>query len=169
MEERYAAHEALLAQDRALLEARWQLVHDHETAQRLAQSEAWGRSLEAVVFSAQEELRRVRDAAGETEARDAAYEALVAENRALLEARWRLIHRLEMPDGPRLLRMVLPALRAVRRLVRRGRGHATLPPDLGSHPPILPAPAPSTAYERLGRSVESALITLALRGGQQRS
>jgi hypothetical protein len=45
------------------------------------------------------------------EERYAVHEAVLDENRALLEARWRLMHRLEMPDGPRLLRMVLPALR----------------------------------------------------------
>lgn len=144
-------------------------VYDHETMQRLAQSEAWGRSLEEVVLNVQEELRRMKEATAAMAERYAAHEALLAENRALLEARWRLMHRLEMPDGPRLLRMVLPALRAVRRLVRRGRGPDDLPPNLGSHPTALPAAVPHTANERLGRSIENALLTLALRGGQHRS
>ena len=144
-------------------------VYDHETAQRLAQSEAWGRSLEEVVFSVQEELRRMREAAAAMEERYAVHEAVLDENRALLEARWRLMHRLEMPDGPRLLRMVLPALRAVRRLMRRGRGPDDLPLNLASHQRALPTAVPYTVDERLGRSIESALLTLALRGGQHRS
>jgi hypothetical protein len=139
-------------------------VYDHETAQRLAQSEAWGRSLEEVVFSVQEELRRRREHAVHE-----AVGAVLDENRALLEARWRLIHRLEMADGPRLLRMVLPALRAVRRLMRRGRGPDDLPLNLASHQRALPTAVPYTVDERLGRSIESALLTLALRGGQHRS
>jgi hypothetical protein len=148
------------------------------TAQRLAQAEAWGRSLEQVVSNVQEDLRRMREAAAAMEERypsheavlaeDRAYEAALAENRALLEARWRLIHRLEMPDGPRLLRMVLPALRMVRRLLRRGHRDAALPPNLVGPQPRLPAPAANPADERLGRSIENALITLALRGGQHR-
>ena len=137
-------------------------VYDHETTQRLTQSEAWGRSLEEVVFNVQEELRRMREAY-------AAHEALLAENRALLEARWRLMHRLEMSDGPRLLRMVLPALRAVRRLMRPGRGQDALPFNLSRYQSALPTAVPDTVDERLGRSIESALLTLALRGGQHRS
>lgn len=38
------------------------------------------------------------------------------------KARWRLVHRLEMPEGPRLLRLVLPGLRLLRRLM-----HGRLP------------------------------------------
>jgi FkbM family methyltransferase len=150
-------------------------VYDHETAQRLAAAEAWGRSLEEVVLNVQGELSRMRDTAAAMEERYALmderyalHEAALAENRALLEARWRLIHRLEMPDGPRLVRMVLPALRMVRRLLRRGHRDAALPPNLVSPQPRLPAPAANPADERLGRSIENALITLALRGGQHR-
>lgn len=144
-------------------------VYDHEMAQRLAQSEAWGRSIEEVVFSVQEELRRMKETAAVMEERYAAHEALRAENRAMLEARWRLIHQLEMPDGPRLLRMVLPALRLARRLMRRGSGPDAMPSDLGSYSSLLPMTAPNTADERLSRSVESALLTLALRGGRRQS
>jgi FkbM family methyltransferase len=133
-------------------------IYDPETAQRLAQSEAWGRSLEAVVLNLQGELRRLTEMAAVKEERYAAH-----------EARWQLIHRLEMPDGPRLLRMVLPALRAVRRLTRRVRGQDNLPPNLGSHLTVLPEAMPRTADQRLARSIETALLTLALRGGQHRS
>lgn len=136
-------------------------VHDQETAQKLAQSEAWGRSLEQVVLTVREELHRVRAAIP-------AHEALLAENRALLEARWRLIHRLEMADAPRLLRMVLPALRVVRRLMRLGRSPEVMPAHLGAPPAALPAGSVNSADERLGRSIEGALVTLALRGGQHR-
>jgi FkbM family methyltransferase len=136
-------------------------VHDQETAQKLAQSEAWGRSLEQVVLTVQEELRRVRAAIP-------AHEALLAQNRALLEARWRLIHRLEMADAPRLLRMVLPALRVVRRLMRRGSSPEDRPSHLGTPPASLPPGSANSADERLGRSIEGALVTLALRGGQDR-
>ena len=144
-------------------------IYDHETAQRLAQLEAWGRSLEEVVLNVQEELHQIREVAAGMKQRDAAHEALLAENRALREAHWRLTHRLEMPDGPRLLRMVLPALRGVRRLMRRGRGPDDVPPNLGGYPTALPSAGPHSADERLGRSIESALLTLALRGGQHRS
>lgn len=51
-----------------------------------------------------------------------ALEALLSEAQAVAaaerQARWRLVHRLEMPDAPRLLRCVLPALRLMRRLTR---------------------------------------------------
>lgn len=133
-------------------------VYDHETAQRLAQAQAWGRSLEEVVLNVQEELRRTREAV-------AAHDALLAENRALLEARWRLMHRLEMPDGPRLLRVVLPALRAIRRLMRRGRTSDDLPPNLSGHPST--STVPHTTNRCLDRSIASALLTLALRGSQR--
>lgn len=150
-------------------------VHDHEMAQRLAQSEAWGRSLEQVILTVRQELHRIREA-------EAAHEALLTENRALLtengalladnhallEARWRLIHRLEMPDAPRLLRMVLPALRMVRRLMRPGRRPADMPPHPVAAPATLPAASTDSADQRLCRSIEGALLTLALRGGQHR-
>jgi FkbM family methyltransferase len=168
-EEIWAEREKLLAQDDAVPDARGQLIDHHQMAQELARAEARARSLEAVVLSVQEELRRVQEAPALAQDRDAAYAAVIAEHRALLEARWRLIHRLEMPDGPCLLRIVLPALRVVRRIMRRGRGPDTLPADVLGPAPLLATPAHNVPDGRLARSIENALITLAMRSGQGRS
>ena len=153
------------------------------TAERLAQSEARRLSLEEVVLRAQDELRHEREAAATMAERYVpleeryaslarAYEDLLAQRRTLLEAHWRLVHRLEMPDGPRLLRLVLPGLRIIRRLMRRGRGLDDLPPNLGQStalPVALPTAVPRASGEPLARSVETALLTLALRDGLPRS
>ncbi len=153
------------------------------TAERLAQSEARRLSLEEVVLRAQDELRQEREAAATMAERYVpleeryaslarAYEDLLAQRRTLLEAHWRLVHRLEMPDGPRLLRLVLPGLRIIRRLMRRGRGLDDLPPNLGQStalPVALPTAVPRASGEPLARSVETALLTLALRNGPPRS
>lgn len=144
-------------------------VYDHEATQRLARSEAWGRSLEADLLKAYDDLDRAWADADAMQARYASLEQahaiLQTEMRALLKERWRLTHRLEMPSGPRLLRMVLPPLRVIRRLVRRGRGPDSMPSDLASFD--MPAPPPTDAGDhRLERSIEAALLTLALRRGQ---
>lgn len=137
-------------------------VYDHEMAPRLTRAEALERALEADLLRIQRNLHGMTPEEEATQARCAAlehaYQILHAEKCALVEARWRLIHRLEMPDGPRLLRLVLPVLRMVRRLMHSG---------LPEPPASTPVPPPNSTDLRLAQSVEAALLTLALRGGQR--
>ncbi|WP_169747558.1 FkbM family methyltransferase [Belnapia moabensis] len=138
---------------------------------------------------------RVSDLTTALAATDAQLADTEAERRRLAAERWRLVQDLRMPAGPRILQLILPAARLVRRLAWAGRvPAASPPPDIAVlvKPHSSPAaerrpsqdqfkaptpsvtdapPAPAAATDRevnpqLARSVEAALLTLTLRGGQ---
>ncbi|MDO9714045.1 FkbM family methyltransferase [Paracraurococcus lichenis] len=131
---------------------------------------------------------RLAGMANDLEAAQATAAAARAEAHALLAERWRLTNRLEIENGPRVLTALLPLARVLRRIAWRGRIPApVIPPEIehlvgmapsASTPPPAPVSAPpggpdighaaSTGNDpRLARSVETALLTIALRSEPQ--